>query len=136
MRVNDELSIALPEAASTGFIWTIDAPEVIDLLSEEGREIQGGKRSEAALALVADEFVRNGDPNGGMRVGGGGTRHLTFRTLRVGACSLRLVKRRPWQHPAQATEEFEVHLNVAAKPTGASDFGLFEPQKGLFATAA
>lgn len=87
-RVGEELVVALPENPTTGYRWFPD--------------VDAG-----ALDTVDD---RNEGPV--ERRGAPGTRYLTFRALRPGPTSLRLVKKRPWE--ADPVEEFAVDLDISA----------------------
>lgn len=132
-RVNDELYISLPEMPSTGYVWTVAGPSVVDLSTAETTEKPADG---ACLGLISDEFEPRAELEGKGRLGTGGVRHLAFRVLRPGRHTLELVKRRPWQRTAAPVDTFEVELDVSPKRTGSSDQGLSERQKPLVALAA
>ncbi len=124
-RVNDELRIHLPESPSTGYIWTVSNPDIVD-----HRAVQAPAEQErgAYLALTADDFAARSATAEGLPLGGGGTRQLVFRILRPGNETLRLVKRRPWQGSAEPADVFAIDLAIAPKSQGLS-----ERQKQLLA---
>lgn len=129
-RVDDELRLALPETPSTGFVWTVNGPGIVD---QRGGEVPPERLDGASFALARDEFEPRGMSDQGLRFGAGGTRHLVYRVLQPGRHALQLVKRRPWQRDATVAETFEIELEVAPNPTGDSGQGLTERVKSLAA---
>jgi predicted secreted protein len=125
-KVEDLLHVALPETPSTGFVWSVEDPRVIDgsqlgdaetsahaFLSIEGSSFEG------IVPLQGPERW----PEGNVRYGAGGTRHLVFRALRPGEFTLQLRKQRPWE-PSNAADAFEISLNISAAGTGGIEHGL------------
>ncbi len=111
LQINDELHIHLPEAPSTGFIWTIDKLVIPDL-RKEAHEQQ--LESETCLALVDERFessVRSGE----LRLGAGGLHHFVFRSLKSGSQTLHIVNRRPWQDKAVPLKLFEMSFDISSK---------------------
>lgn len=125
-RVGDELRLALPEIPSTGYVWTVAGPVIVD---QRGGEAQPEHLGGASFALAGDEFEPRKTSDQELRPGAGGTRHLIYRVLQPGHHALHLVKRRPWQRTAAPAEMFEIELEVAPKPTGDSGQGLSEHMK-------
>ncbi len=130
-RVNDELRVSLPEVPSTGYLWSVSEPAVVDL-----REAQAAPAENYWLALLRDEFRTSGSPEAQRRLGADGLRDFSFKVLKSGRQTLRLVKRRPWLAAEPPVETFSVVLNVQAKPTGTSDRGLSEYHQVQIAVAA
>lgn len=69
---------------------------------------------------MSSEFDVNNVVEGQTRIGSGGNRYMTFRVLRPGQPTLRLLKRRPWQMTAPPVEVFEVFLKVTPAIVGMS----------------
>jgi predicted secreted protein len=127
-KVEDLLNVALPETPSTGYIWSIEDPRVIDasrlsdeetpahvILSIEGSSFEG---------VVPQRGPQNWQ-DGVMRYGAGGTRHLVFRALRPGQFTLKLQKRRPWESSGTGiADAFEINLSISAAGTGGIEHGL------------
>ena len=113
VRANDELHILLPEAPSTGYIWTIDNTIISDL-SKDVSEAESADR--AFLALVDESFQPNARP-GELRLGAGGLRRFVFRSLKPGKYTLQLVNRRPWQANSEGIKTFELFLDISANNT-------------------
>jgi Zn-dependent peptidase ImmA (M78 family)/predicted secreted protein len=127
-KVEDVLHVALPETPSTGYVWSVDDPEIIDAtqLNDEAR----ANPPDAFLSMEGSSFEGSGSdqgsPNwqdGPLRFGTGGTRHLVFRALRPGEFTLRLQKRRPWERASDA-ETFAVDLRILQAGTGGIEQGL------------
>jgi Zn-dependent peptidase ImmA (M78 family)/predicted secreted protein len=119
-RIGDEIRVTLPEMPSTGYTWNLIDSDVADW-----RNVQGDiePRQEDSLALIGDEFRARSGSDAQGRLGAGGMRSLLFQVLRPGHHTLRLAKRRPWQHMAPV-ESYEVQLSVSARPTGERELGL------------
>lgn len=131
LRVYDELRISLPESPSTGYIWTTEdtgvvgtsganmastsQPSLFDNLSKDR-----DAATPAPVVLVSNEFELNVAANSPGRLGAAGNRYLTFRSMRPGSYTLRLLRRRPWQTTSPPAEIFEVHLDVSPKISGFS----------------
>jgi predicted secreted protein len=96
---------------STGYIWTIDTPAIVDLSKDE---TDNEPESEAYLALVDDKFEPT-SRSGELRLGGGGLRHFVFRSLKPGSLTLRLINRRPWQGNASLNKTFEISIVIDSK---------------------
>lgn len=124
-RVNDEISVALPEIPSSGYQWAVLEPRMIDL----SREVATGMDktstnallreravSSADLALLSDEFEGAGRRD--ERTGTGGHRYLTFRVVQAGSFALRLGLVRPWQPQATPARSFGVTVQAARQTTG------------------
>ncbi len=111
LRVNDEVHIQLPEAPSTGYIWTIDKSAITDL--QKGvpeQEIEIG----AYLALVDERFEPTSH-SGELRLGAGGLRRFVFRSLKPGSHSLQIINRRPWQDKTGSLKRFEISFDISSK---------------------
>ena len=124
-RVNDEVSIALPEIPSTGYRWAVTAPPIIDLADEmaAGLDKAAAKSllAERAtlgvpLALLGDDF--EGASHREDHAGSGGHRYLNFRIVEAGAFVLRLDLVRPWQRQGASTSTFEVQIHSTRQTTG------------------
>lgn len=87
-RVGDEITVVLDENPTTGYRWHTETDTSL-------------------LQLIGDEYQGPQHP-----VGAGGTRRLTFATLRPGSARLHLVNRRSWEQSAVA--EYEVAVDIAA----------------------
>jgi len=111
IRVNDELHILLPEAPSTGYIWTVDKTTIVDLRGDASAEDESANG--AFLALVDEKFQPAAHP-GELRLGAGGLRHFVFRSLKPGKHTLQLVNRRPWQANTRGLKTFEVFLDISS----------------------
>ena len=111
IRVNDELYIRLPETPSTGYIWTVDTPDIIDLRNTAPEQSPDG---EACLGLVEEKFEPTTHSEK-LRVGAGGQRRFMFRSLRPGRQTLRLINRRPWQRSINQIRRFEISLDITSK---------------------
>lgn len=118
IRVNDELHIRLPEAPSTGYIWTIENSAITDLriglLEQQKRVLEQQLEREPYLALV-DERFESSSRSGDLRLGAGGLHRFLFRSLRPGQQTLRLINRRPWQRNVGQLKSFEVSLDITPK---------------------
>lgn len=139
-RVNDEISIALPEIPSSGYRWVVAAPSVIDVSqkmtaglskADANALLKGQAMSEARLALLGDDF--EGVAHQDNKVGAGGHRYLSFRIMQAGAFSLTLGLVRPWQPQAVPVQTFEVTIQSARQTTGEVDNGPREEVKQRFA---
>ncbi|SRR6266487_195183 len=110
LRVNDEIHILLPEAPSTGYIWTVNKTIIADLR-------RGASEDESAngffLALVAEKFQPAVQP-GELRLGAGGLRRFVFRSLKPGKHTLQVVNRRPWQTNTRGLKTFEISLDISS----------------------
>ena len=134
-RVNDEVSVALPEIPSSGYRWAVVEPEFIDLSREmdAGRDKAGvllGERvtPQARLALLSDEFEGTSSrPDA--PTGSGGHRFLSFRIVQAGPFTLRLGLVRPWQPQAPPARTFEVTVQASRQTTGEVDNGPREQVK-------
>lgn len=113
IRVNDELRILLPEAPSTGYIWTVDKTTIADL---RGDAFVENSESDALLSLVDEKFQPSLHP-GDLRLGAGGLHRFVFRSLKPGKHSLQLIKRRPWQADTRGMKTFEIFLNISSNNT-------------------
>lgn len=113
IRVNDELHILLPEAPSTGYIWTVDKTTIADLRrgASEAESV-----SKAFLALI-DEKFQSAVHSSELRLGAGGLRHFVFRLLEPGKHTLQLINRRPWQANTKGLKIFEVFLDISSNNT-------------------
>ena len=113
IRVNDELHILLPEAPSTGYIWTVDKTTIADL-----RRGVFGKESEndAFLSLVDEKFQPPAH-SGDLRLGAGGVRRFVFRSLKPGKYTLQLINRRPWQAGTRGLKTFDILLDISSNNT-------------------
>ena len=114
IRVNDELHILLPEAPSTGYIWTIDKAIIADLSKEASAENESANG--AILALVDEKFQTAAHP-GELRLGAGGLHRFVFRSLKPGKHTLQLVNRRPWQANTRGLKTFEIFLDSSSNNT-------------------
>ena len=90
MQVGDEVSVALAENPSTGFLWAVDHLD------------------EDALASASDEYALAE----GVGMGGGGTRTLTYRALKAGETKLAFKLWREWEGDVSVTQRFSVQLVV------------------------
>jgi Zn-dependent peptidase ImmA (M78 family)/predicted secreted protein len=120
-KVEDVLHVALPETPSTGFLWSVEDPGVIDTTRPND---DATIPTHAFLSIEMSSFEGRFPDHGllnwqhsAMRFGAGGTRHLAFRALRPGRFILRLVKRRPWEQSG-ITEAFELNLSISPAGTG------------------
>jgi inhibitor of cysteine peptidase len=86
VRVGEHVTVVLPENPSTGYRWHADIDPAV--LAQQADRYEGGREA----------------------IGAGGTRRLTFTTLRSGSTQLRLEKRRSWSR--EAIDAFEVQLDV------------------------
>lgn len=86
----DFILLRLPENPTTGFRWYWQAA------------------SREFVALESDSF----EPLGGEQIGAGGTRVLSYRALRPGTESLRLVLWRDWEGESSITRRFQVVLEI------------------------
>ena len=87
-RPGDQVVIALDEIPSSGHRWTVD-------------DIGTGLRGP-----VQDEFQL-----GGVAIGAGGRRSLTFEVRSPGDARINLVRRQEWE-PGHPSGRFEVTLHV------------------------
>ncbi len=86
--MGEELVVALPENPTTGYRWYPDIdPELLEPVDD---------RNEGPVE----------------RRGASGTRYSTFRALRPGSTSLRMIMKRSWE--AEHVEEFRVDLEISA----------------------
>ena len=145
VRVNDELSIALPEIPSAGYRWTVRAPEIIDLSAETstatskaamGALLEANKSTGVRLAILGDEFEGDLQEQGDVRAGVGGRRYFTFRVMQPGTYELRLELRRPWQRSGIPARAFHVDINSIPKATGDQDKGVRDSLKQPLANSA
>lgn len=120
LQVNDKLHIHLPEAPSTGYIWTIDKSAIPDL--RQGVPEQQLER-ETCLALVDERFESNSQ-SGELRLGAGGLHRFVFRSLKSGSQTLHIINRRPWQDKVVPHKIFEISFDISSKDIQ----GLSEPQ--------
>lgn len=136
-RVNDEISVTLPETPSSGYRWAVAEPKLIDLSREMAEGMSKSAANallservtpEARLALLGDDFEgtisRQDD-----RTGTGGHRYLSFRIIQAGSFALRLGLVRPWQPEAPPVRTFEVAIQSARQTTGDVDNGPREEVK-------
>ena len=98
VRPGDQITVRLPENATTGYRWHIERAE--GLTEDE----TASSPSAPAAASTPDE------PNPTM--GRGGVREFHFRTPNVGQGRLILKYYREWEGPDSALENFAVELDV------------------------
>jgi inhibitor of cysteine peptidase len=93
VRVGDEVRVALPENASTGFRWAVDHVDgdVIEVLGE-------------------DAVYSSGATSGA--VGSGGTAVFRFRARKRGSGELGLKHWRHWEGDASIIRRFSIQLKV------------------------
>ncbi len=113
IRVNDELHILLPEAPSTGYIWTVDETTIADLRRGASEDESA---SGAFLALV-DERFQPATRSGELRLGAGGLRRFVFQSIKPGKHTLQLVNRRPWRANTEGLKTFEIFLDISSNNT-------------------
>lgn len=143
--VDDELYMSLPEIPSSGWVWTLDTPDVLDLRGDsQPADVQEGKQ----LVLVRDAFESGAEPRTvdtseahdaqDQSYGAGGTHYFVFRALRPGNVRLRLVKKRPWMKTTTTNdlESFEIDLHIRPRPAGESAVGLAPQQRPALAEVA
>ena len=130
-RVLDELYTYLPEMPSSGYLWSLDAPSVLDTRAGS-RPVSSDTRP---LALLHDDFEAAPSTAEGLRYGAGATRRLAFRVLRPGYHRLELAQRRPWLRSGAPAQTWTVDLHVAVPQTGEAKRGLSERQKPLLVTS-
>lgn len=138
-KVEDVLHVVLPETPSSGYVWSVDGPGVVDaslltdeqlvpshaFLSLEGISFEGASPSQGLMNWQ----------HGPVTLGTGGQRHLVFRALRPGRFPLQLQKRRPWENSLGA-ETFQLDLRISPAGTGGTEQGLSLHQlSGLRAAA-
>jgi Zn-dependent peptidase ImmA (M78 family) len=129
LQVSDEMYISLPEAPSTGYIWTIDKSTVTDLRRGMPEQKSEG---EAYLALVDERFEQTPQLEN-LRLGAGGLRRFVFRAITPGSQTLHIINRRPWQEKISPLKLFEITLDISSK----SIAGLSEQQyESLMAVGA
>ncbi|HTD35942.1 MAG TPA: protease inhibitor I42 family protein [Candidatus Limnocylindrales bacterium] len=87
---NDIVTLQLGESASTGYLWTITAPDGVTVLHEE--------------------HVQPPDA----MIGGGGTKYFRLLVSRAGTFVVRASLARPWQGAGPPTEQLVFVL--AAEP--------------------
>jgi inhibitor of cysteine peptidase len=87
VHVGDQVVLRLPENASAGYTWSLDAPP-------EG------------MQLIEDRYERPGDAAPGAR----SMRTFELLVAAPGRHRLRLVNARPWEGTAGAVETFEVEI--------------------------
>ena len=138
-KVEDALHITLPETPSSGFIWMVEDPGIVDAagLTDDSSLPTGAFLSLEQTSFdgaIPDLRFRDWERNT-VAFGAGGTRHLVLRVLRPGPFTLRLVKRRPWER-SNLAEAFEVSLRISSAGTGSTDHGLSWRQQPLMALAA
>jgi len=138
-RVDDELHISLPDASSTGYLWTLSGAPVVDA-RDGASAVDGGGRGEGAAVALLDEVFEPrsapGQTGDALRLGGGGVRHFTLRVLHSGRHELRFVKGRPWRPATAPLETFTVTLDVPQVGERGLPQGLSERQKPLTALVA
>lgn len=125
-RVKDELHLYLPEAPTTGYIWTVENSGIADLRDADEDMPIGAP---AYLAWIDDTF----EPEVPDFFGSSGIRHLVFRVARSGTHHLTLTHRRPWEVEEQPVESFAARLEIEPAPIGNVDRGLSEVQQPLIA---
>ncbi len=91
MRVGDVLHIVLPENASTGYRWRIDAIDRTIL-----------RESESTFKLESQA------------VGAGGIRTMSYQATGVGSCHIRFVLTRPWEEDRHR-DEMDLAVVVSAE---------------------
>lgn len=90
VRVGANLSVSLPENATTGFKWQLDTYDA------------------NILRLESNTYLTPSTSG----IGAGGNRLLTFRAIAPGQTVLRLLHRRSWEQPTNYAAEFIVNLTV------------------------
>lgn len=127
-RVRDEIHLYLPEAPTTGYMWTVENDGIADRRdTDEDLPIE----DHVYLVWVDDTF----EPESGDLFGSSGLRHLVFRVARAGTHQLTLAHRRPWGIDEQPFEKFAARLEIAPPPVGNVDHGLSDEQQPLIAVA-
>ncbi len=91
VKLGDPIVINLESNPSTGYTW-----ETIDL-------------DKTILEQAGDPTFKSSDPG---VVGSGGTLTLTFKTLKAGTATLKLVYQRPWETNVEPINTFEVEVLV------------------------
>ena len=124
-RVNDEISIALPETPSSGYRWSVVSPEIFDVSQKIAAGIDkvtakallaGESTPDVYLALLGDDF--EGASSQHELIGAGGHRYLNFRIVKPGSFAITLHLVRPWQVEATPADTFEVTIHSARQATG------------------
>lgn len=93
--LGDELDFALPEMRSTGYEW-MPSPD-----------------HESHFAVVSDRYERTDEGSEEPVYGASGTRHLTLKAVRSGACAVNLVLEQPWDG-GDSSATFTVEATVAS----------------------
>lgn len=88
VHVGDDVQVALPERATTGFLWQAEVDESV-------------------LRADKDERLVPQEPRGAP-----GTRVFTFRAVAPGTVALRFVKKRAWE--SEPKEELRIEIEVSS----------------------
>ena len=90
LRVGDAITLRLPENASTGYRWAVDAADANLIEIKEGDYVSQSKMP-----------------------GGGGERQWSIQAKAAGSAQLKLKRWREWQGEGSVVERYEIHLRIA-----------------------
>jgi inhibitor of cysteine peptidase len=90
LRVGDELALRLPENATTGYRWAIDAAEANLVDIKEGQYVSTSEN-----------------------MGGGGEAQWSMKAKAPGATSIKLKRWRQWEGDSSVVERYEITLRIS-----------------------